>query len=129
MREGVKHLPDLPADVFMVTLNKTDDHYSPTTMYEDYAISDTLFHWQSQSTTSDTSPTGRRYIEHEQRGHWILLFVREDRRHNNQACPYHFLGPASYVSHTGSRPISITWRLHHPMPAHLLRETSRLITA
>ena len=48
MREGVLYLPTLHADLFMVTLQKTETDYSPTTMYEDYAISDTLFHWQSQ---------------------------------------------------------------------------------
>ena len=31
--------------------------------------------------------------------------------------PFFFLGPASYVSHQGSRPISFVWRLHTPMPA------------
>lgn len=126
MREGVKYLPNLPADLLFVTLNKTEDHYSPTTMYEDYAISDTLFHWQSQNTTPEDSPTGRRYIHHRECGHTILLFVREDRRRNGLACPYHFLGPVSYVSHTGSRPMSIVWRLQYPMPAHLQREATRV---
>ena len=40
-----------------------------------------------------------------------------------------FLGPATYVTHNGSRPMNITWRLRHPMPAHLLRTTKRLATA
>ena len=64
MREGVLHLPDIRADVFFVTLQKTEKDYSPTTMYQDYAINERLFHWQSQSTTSAESPTGRRYVEH-----------------------------------------------------------------
>jgi len=126
MREGVLHLPEVLADAFLVTLNKTEGDYSPSTMYEDYAISEDLFHWQSQSTTSEASPTGQRYINHRDRNHTILLFVRESKKANNLACPYHFLGPASYVSHTGSRPMSITWRLQYPMPAHLLRRTGRL---
>jgi hypothetical protein len=28
-----------------------------------------------------------------------------------------FLGPASYVDHRGERPIAITWKLDHPLPA------------
>ena len=68
MREGVLHLPELRADVFFVTLQKTEKDYSPTTMYQDYAINERLFHWQSQSTTSADSPTGRRYVEHAERG-------------------------------------------------------------
>lgn len=47
-------------DLFFVTLNKSDKDYSPTTMYNDYSINDTLFHWQSQSTTSRESKTGQR---------------------------------------------------------------------
>ncbi|MBP3866265.1 MAG: DUF3427 domain-containing protein, partial [Eggerthellaceae bacterium] len=77
VREGVKWLPDKQIDVFFITLNKSDKDYSPTTMYNDYSISDTLFHWQSQSTTSADSPTGQRYIHHAERGSRILLFVRE----------------------------------------------------
>ena len=128
MREGVLHLPELKADAFFITLNKAQKHYSPTTMYEDYAVSETLFHWQSQSTTSEDSPTGQRYINHRSNGHSILLFVRENRANrSNLAEPYHFLGAADYVSHSGSRPISITWRLKSPMPAYLMRQTSRLV--
>jgi len=127
MREGVLHLPGLPADAFFITLNKAEKHYSPTTMYEDYAISDTLFHWQSQSRTTEESDTGQRYIQHKRRNHLILLFVREERNNRaNLAEPYHFLGSSDYVSHTGSRPMSITWQLHYPIPAHLLKQTSRL---
>jgi len=126
MREGVLHLPAISADVFLVTLNKTERDYSPTTMYEDYALNEFLFHWQTQSTTSADSPTGRRYIEHALRSHTILLCAREHKQTNALSTPYYFLGPATYQSHTSSRPMSIVWRLHHPMPAKLLRRMARL---
>lgn len=126
MREGVLHLADANTDLFLVTLNKTDREFSPSTMYHDYAMNDELFHWQSQSTSAVDSPTGRRYIEHALRGHTILLFVREYRKIANLACPFYFLGPADHVSHEGSRPVSIVWRLRHKMPAALLRRTARL---
>jgi hypothetical protein len=129
MREGVVHIPSLRADAFLVTLNKTETDYSPTTMYEDYAISDTLFHWQSQSQTSDTSETAHRYIHHSDRGHTILLFVREHKNVNGLSSPYYFLGPVDYVNHTGSRPLSFVWQLQHPMPARLLRRTARMAVA
>lgn len=125
MREGVLYLPELNTDLFMVTLHKTETDYSPTTMYEDYAISDTLFHWQSQSTTAADSPTGKRYREHRSHGGTILLCVREYKSVNNQTAPYYFLGPAEYVSHTGSKPMSIIWRLHYSLPAILMRKTAR----
>jgi len=34
------------------------------------------------------------------------------------------LGPAEYVSHEGDRPIVMTWRLRHPLPADLFRIAS-----
>ena len=126
VQSGVLYLPDIRTDLFFVTLNKTEKDYSPSTMYEDYAISDRLFHWQSQSTTSETSPTGRRYVRHAETGNTILLFIRENRRlEDGLSAPYSFLGPARYVSHAGSRPMSITWELEHPIPAHLLSESRR----
>ena len=129
MREGVKYLHAINTDLFLITLNKTNKDYSPTTMYEDYAISEDLFHWQSQSTTSEKSPTGQRYINHEVRGSTVLLFVREDKKNNNLSMPYYFLGPATYVSHDGSNPMSIIWHLKYPMPGKLIRTTERLAIA
>ena len=58
-----------------------------------------------------------RYVEQRGNGHTVLLFARENNSRNGLACPYSFLGPADYVSHTGSRPMSIYWDLEHAMPA------------
>ena len=77
MREGVAWCQAANADAFLITLKKSDRDYSPTTMYRDFALSPDLFHWESQSTTSSTSPTGQRYIHHRERGSHILLFVRQ----------------------------------------------------
>jgi hypothetical protein len=126
VREGVLYIPEIPVDVFFVTLNKTEKEYSPTTMYEDYAVSENLFHWQSQSTTSAESKTGRRYVEDNQPGHTILLFAREDKKVSGLSCPYLFLGDLTYEGHTGSRPMSILWRLRHLLPARIFRRMARL---
>jgi superfamily II DNA or RNA helicase len=129
VREGVKWLPDKKLDVFFVTLNKADKDYSPTTMYNDYSISSELFHWQSQSTTADNSPTGQRYIHHAERGSRVLLFVREFKndRISGGAAAYTFLGTAAYVKHEGSRPMNITWHLDRPIPAKYLKKTNKLV--
>ncbi|WP_090590466.1 DUF3427 domain-containing protein [Auraticoccus monumenti] len=117
MREGVVYIPELHVDAFFITLNKTEGDYSPTTMYADYPISDTLFHWESQSRTAAASMTGRRYLKG--RSH-VLLFVRHTRKGEFGTNPYLFLGPATYVSHQGERPIAITWELQHPAPSDFL---------
>ena len=127
VREGVKWLPDKQVDVLFVTLNKSDKEYSPTTMYNDYSINEELFHWQSQSTTTDTGSVGQRYIHHRERGSKVLLFVREFKSDLVGAAPYTFLGMANYVKHTGSRPMNITWKLDHPIPAKYLKKTQKLV--
>lgn len=126
MREGVKYLPEINTDVFFVTLNKSENQYSPTTMYLDYAISDELFHWQSQSTTRIESNTGQRYINGTST---VLLCVRENKKDDGTSSSYCFLGPVEYVSHNGSRPINIEWHLRYKMPARLCRMTERMAIA
>lgn len=128
VREGVKWLPEKEIDVFFITLNKSDKDYSPTTMYKDYSINETLFHWQSQSTTNAEGKVGQRYIHHRRNGSKVLLFVREFKNdvYGNTA-PYTYLGTANYVSHNGSRPMNITWRLDAPIPAKYLKKTNKLV--
>ena len=114
--EGVKYLSDIKIDFFLFTADKSSAGFSPTTRYRDYAISSKLIHWESQSTISSTSPTGQRYINHRDNGHAILLFGRRSK--NDDA--FWFLGPASYVSHSGEYPVAFTWRLENELPAALV---------
>lgn len=118
-REGVRYAKDLKTDLFAFTLEKSERRFTPSTMYRDYALSPTLFHWESQSTTSADSPTGQRYRNHAATGSSVWLFVRESNERAGITIPFLFAGPATYVSHTGSRPMAITWRLDHPLPADL----------
>jgi len=120
-REGVWYSPERNVDVFFVTLKKSEADYSPTTMYRDYPISPTLFHWQSQSTTSLNSPTGRRYVDGTST---VLILIRHEQKDGFGTSPYLFAGPATYVSHEGDRPISITWRLEHPLPTDFFNAAS-----
>jgi hypothetical protein len=112
---GVKWLPNERTDIFAFTLDKTSGDFSPTTRYQDYAISPELIHWESQSTTSLASPTGQRYTTHRDRGTSVVLFAR--LRSDDRA--FWCLGPATYVRHEGERPIAITWKLEHRLPANL----------
>lgn len=117
-REGVRYVDTLPADLFVFTLDKTSGQFSPSTRYRDYAISRELIHWESQSVTRADTPTGRRYQQHASLGSHVLLFARltsDDRA-------FHFLGPASYVSHEGEAPMAVTWRLQHPLPGDLFQQ-------
>jgi hypothetical protein len=71
----VKFMRQEGCDVFLITLTKTEKRFSPTTRYRDYAISRSLFHWESQRTTTAASLTGQRTIRHTSRGSRVLPAV------------------------------------------------------
>ncbi|MDD4437326.1 MAG: DUF3427 domain-containing protein, partial [Tissierellia bacterium] len=123
-QEGVLYLKERELDVFFVTLNKSDKDYSPSTMYRDYAIDEEQFHWQSQSITRVDSITGQRYINQPSNGNKVLIFVRDYKKIGSAAAPYTCLGLADYMSHYGSAPISIVWKMRQSMPGFVLKEAA-----
>lgn len=126
-REGVKYFADKGLDIFFITLNKSDKDFSPSTLYEDYAINEKLFHWQSQSTTSIDSTTGQRYINHLRKGNKVALFVREHKMKDGITSPYTYLGTCEYRSHEGSKPISFVWELHEEIPPRMINKANKTI--
>ena len=61
-------------NLLFITLSKSEALFSPSTRYRDLALGPTLFHWESQSTTTAASATGQRYIHHASRGSRVLLY-------------------------------------------------------
>ena len=119
-REGVIWAELSSTDLLFITLEKSESEYSATTRYQDYPISPTLFHWESQNATSSSSETGRRYIDHVNRGSKVVLFVRTRKGdERGQTAPYVCLGTARYVRHKSERPMRITWALDRAMPPEL----------
>ena len=120
-REGVLWHEPSRCDLLFVTLRKSEALFSPTTRYRDLALGPSLFHWESQSTTTAASPTGQPYVHHEARGSLVLLLVREQRRQGGRAGgvtePFVCLGFARYESHEGERPMAIRWRLEREITA------------
>ncbi len=116
---GVLKCEDAAADVLYVEVDKDPKHYTPTTLYNDYAQSPTRFHWESQSLTRADSDTGRRYRGLAVSSSWrILLFVRQTKEDaRGFTSPYTFLGPVRCVSHQGERPMQIVWELERAMPS------------
>jgi hypothetical protein len=116
--QGVQWVEDVKTDALLITLEKNEKDFSPTVRYKDFALSPTLFHWESQSTTAATSRTGLRYQHHVQEGSYVLLFMRRYKNTDiGKSQPWMLLGPATNEKHTGSKPMSITWRLQHELPA------------
>ncbi|MFJ1911474.1 DUF3427 domain-containing protein [Streptomyces sp. NPDC088147] len=117
-REGVRWCEQSKIDALLITREKDEKDFSPQTRYKDYAMSDTLFHWESQNQTSESSPTGIRYRSHRDMGTHVMLFVRRYKKTDiGGPQPWMLLGPADYVSHEGNKPMGIIWKLHFPLPA------------
>jgi len=126
-QSGVAENKDLNTEVLFVTLDKSKSSYSPTTMYEDYAVNETIFHWQSQNSTKPDSPKGLSYINHQKLAKTLLLFVRErNEDENGLTMGYVYVGPVRLQSFKGSQPMSITWELLNPMPPGLLNDSRKL---
>lgn len=119
---GILKLSERKAELLFVTLDKSHHSFSPTTRYRDYAISPTLFHWESQGAASVEQASGQRYTESPANGWTFHLFVRTTRD-----AAYAYVGPAERERHEGNRPIAITWRLRYALPASLFSRFATLV--
>lgn len=116
-REGVKWCENIQTDALLITLEKDAKDFSPQTLYRDYAMGEFRFHWESQNSTSEASPTGVRYQKHVEKGSYVLLFVRRFKNTDiGGPQAWMLLGPAEYVRHEGSKPMGIEWQLRHEIP-------------
>ena len=126
-REGVAENTDLNTELLFINLIKSEENFSPTTMYDDYAISETLFHWQSQNSSRPDIGKGLSYIKHQEKNKKILLFVREkanDEKGNTMG--YVFIGEGIFKENEGEKPMNIKWELSEPMPNYLWKESAKM---
>lgn len=122
---GLLHFPSIHAYALLITYQKTEREFSPSTMYADYPVSRELLHWESQSNTAQASETGRNLIYHADRGYTILIFARDQKKTNGSATPFIYLGPADRVTFESERPIKIIWRLRYSMPVDMYAKNRR----
>lgn len=126
-REGVAENSNLNTELLFINLIKSEEDFSPTTMYDDYAISETLFHWQSQNSTRPDLGKGLTYINHQKINKKILMFVREKAKdENGNTMGYVFIGEANFKENEGEKPMNIKWELHEPIPNYLWKESAKM---
>ena len=126
-REGCANNANINTEILFVDLIKSESDFSPSTLYQDYAISDTLFHWQTQNSARPETGRGLSYIQHEDLKKTILLFVREQNKNEyKNTMSYVFLGKGRLTDYYGSKPMSITWELSEPMPPYFWKETAKM---
>jgi hypothetical protein len=126
-REGVAYSKEKNAEILFVTLNKSEVDFSPTNLYKDFAISETIFEWQTQNSARPDKGKGYEYINHKINGKKILLFVRERSEDEFQnTMGFVFLGEVNLKDHYGEKPMSIKWELNEPMPHYIWKESAKM---
>jgi superfamily II DNA or RNA helicase len=126
-REGVAYSKDKNVELLFVTLNKSERDFSPSILYKDFAVSQTIFEWQTQNASSSEKGKGLDYILHKKNGRKILMFVREQNEDEfGNTMGFIFLGEVNFLDFYGSKPMSIKWELNEPMPAYLWKESAKM---
>ena len=126
-REGAAENKLINTEILFINLIKSEEDFSPTTMYDDYAISEILFHWQSHNSYGPETTKGKSYINHVELNKKILLFVREKSSDKNgNTLGYVFIGEGIFIDTEGSKPMSIKWELKEPIPEYLWKESAKM---
>ena len=97
-----------------------------STNYDDHALTDEVFQWDTQNKVSPESPTGQNYIH--QRQH-TLLFVRQQSEFPDdkyRTIGYVYLDKTTYISHTYNRvsygrQMQIKWKMASPIPVSVMQ--------
>ena len=125
--EGTVENKKLNTELLFINLIKTEENFSPSTMYDDYAVNELLFHWQTQNSARPDLGKGLSYIKHKEQDKKILLFVREKAKNKfGNSLGYVFIGEGNLKDFKGSKPMSINWELNEPMPHYLWKDAAKL---
>ena len=121
---GTQYLRQQKVALVFVSTNKSDKDYSPSTLYQDYAISEHQFHWQSKNDVRIQSNDGQRIINQPNNDWKFLLFVRDRKRDEfGFTNAYYFLGEMEYESSHGECPMNVTWNMKYDIPGNILELT------
>lgn len=123
-REGVERNKDRKIEAMYVDIIK-DREEGSNTNYNDFAINDSLFNWETQNKVSPESQAGKNYIDQTQT---MLLFVRQQDsfpEDKGRTMGYTYLGKVQLVKWQGARPMEIVWQLKTPMPASFFKIARR----
>lgn len=124
---GTQYNTERKFAMVFVTLNKSDKEYSPSTLYEDYAISQAQFHWQSMNKVRQDSDEGRRITEQRSNGWKYILFVRDTKQDEYGITnAYYCLGLMDYHSSHGECPMNVIWDMQNNIPGFMLESAKAI---
>jgi len=127
-REGVAENKKLNTELLFVNLVKSEENFSPTTMYDDYAINEKLFHWQSQNAAGPETSKGMSYINHLKNKKRVLIFIRERAKDEfGNSMGFVFIGDGELKEYSGSKPMNVKWGLSEPIPNYLWKDAAKLL--
>jgi len=119
-REGAERNKQRNLEAMYVDIIK-DREEGSNTNYNDFAINEFMFNWETQNRVSPESQAGQNYINQTQT---MLLFVRQQDSFpddKGRTMGYTYLGEVKLVKWQGARPMEIIWRLKTPMPASFFK--------
>jgi hypothetical protein len=121
----VAWVPEHSAYIMLVTLEKHADTFTERTRNRDYAISPSVFHWQSQASARPDRGDGQRLVRAKEGEGTMWLFVRRATDDEYGTEPYAFMGAFKPTSIEGVQPMSVTGELANPMPAEWFEIAAR----
>ena len=112
-------------DSFFVTINKSETEFTPSTMYQDYAKSPKIFHWETPSRMTTDTREVRRYLDDQA---VKMIFIRQNKKVHvditgqydisSPTAYYTFLGPVKKVlGHENENPVGIDFEMEYDIPA------------
>ena len=122
---GRLHFPQIKTIVALVTFQKTEKEFSPSTMFKDYPVSRELAALGNSAQTSQASESGQNLIHHHERGYTMLFFTRSRKRQEGITAPLRSL------DRLGSLVFSLSVRSRwfgdstHSMPVEMFDENRR----
>lgn len=109
------HVSHETHEILNVTLDK--DGMVKGTEYVDRFEGPSRFVWSSQNQTSPESTKGKRVLGSPSNGRLVHLWVRRDTK-----SAFSYCGVLIPLSHEGSKPMSVTFRLLTPLSVELQRQ-------
>jgi len=122
---GVAWIPESRSYIMLVTLEKDADSFTERTRYRDYAISPSVFHWQSQATARPDRGDGTNIVKARDGEVTMWMFVRRSTKDDFGTEPYVFMGAFTPTTIEGMRPMSVTGNLANAMPAEWFEVAAR----
>ena len=107
----------------LVTLNKkgmAQEH-----QYADRFLSKDSFQWVSQNRMNRSKPSGQKIANHAKDGREVHLLVRDQgKTPQGKAAPFLYCGEVEFIDWEGDAPITVQWKLLHPLSENLLERFS-----